>query len=1104
MSISDTVLRAAPARATPPGPMPFLAPFLVVALVSALVSAPLGVLAAEPPPQHDRSPQAPRCAHPLGHLAARDGSVTVDGAPAPLDLALCPGDELRTGADGRAAVRLTGADTVVRLAPRSTLRLPAPERERGTLDLLRGLLYFFSRTGDSREIRTPYVNAGVEGTEFQVGIGERGGFVDVFEGRVRAENPHGRLLLAAGESALAPAGEAPRLRVLVSPRDAVQWALYYPPVGVDSALAEADRLLRAGRLEAARERVAATGERADALALGAVIAVAANRREEAVEAARRAVDLAPASAAAWLALSYAEQAKLNLEAARRAAQRSVAAAPDSALARSRLAETHLALGDVEAAVEEAHRAVQAAPNLGRAQTVLGFAALARLDPALASAAFERAVRLSSQDPMAHLGHGLALIRAGRLAQGRRAIELAATLDPADALVRSYLGKAYYEERRTALAREQLARARELDPADPTPWFYQAILEQTENRPGEALLDLRQAMARNDNRAVYRSRLLLDQDRAARGVSLARVYTDLGFGQRALVEGYRALAADPANPGAHRFVADLFAARPRHELAAVSERLQAQMLQPATSLPVRPRLADPTLLAEQGAGPVDPGLNEHTALFDRNRLRAHLTGVAGNQGRLGDEVIVSGRAERFAFSVGQLHHESDGFEAGREARYDILDAFGQFDLAPQLSVQAEVRRVDNETGDLAQRFFAVLDPESVDDEERQTSLRLGLRYSPSPRTDLLVSVIGEDFESDRSELLADPVARSRAQTDVERRGYTAEVQLLTRTDWGSVTLGGGHHDTDTDQTTRTDLRLLVPPFIEDTRAGTEDIDERHDNLYAYGQWRPLEALSLTLGLAYERFEAGSIDAEQVNPKLGLVWDPVPGTTVRAAALRTLKRPLTTGRTLEPTQVAGFNQFFDDPEGSDTRRYGIGLDQRLGDDLLAGLELSRRDVEFPLLSGGEDEDVDERSHRAYLYWLPDPRWSLGAEVVYDDFERDAPRQGTNLPSALTTRLVPLGIRFHHPAGPFAHLTLTHVHQEVSVPSIPQDLEGEEDTWVTDLALGYRLPKRRGLLRLEVANLFDRELRYLNTDFLTPEPRLAPVQPERRIAASVSLAF
>ena len=53
-----------------------------------------------------------------------------------------------------------------------------------------------------------------------------------------------------------------------------------------------------------------------------------------------------------------------------------------------------------------------------------------------------------------------------------------------------------------------------------------------------------------------------------------------------------------------------------------------------------------------------------------------------------------------------------------------------------------------------------------------------------------------------------------------------------------------------------------------------------------------------------------DTNQFNPKFGAMWNPFPATTVRAAAFRVLKRRLITNQTLEPTQVAGFNQFYDD--------------------------------------------------------------------------------------------------------------------------------------------------------------------------------------------------
>ena len=45
-----------------------------------------------------------------------------------------------------------------------------------------------------------------------------------------AANEAGSLTLTGGQSAVAEAGKAPVLRVVARPRDAVQWALYYPPV----------------------------------------------------------------------------------------------------------------------------------------------------------------------------------------------------------------------------------------------------------------------------------------------------------------------------------------------------------------------------------------------------------------------------------------------------------------------------------------------------------------------------------------------------------------------------------------------------------------------------------------------------------------------------------------------------------------------------------------------------------------------------------------------------------------------------------------------------------------------------------------------------------
>jgi hypothetical protein len=96
-------------------------------------------------------------------------------------------------------------------------------------------------------------------------------------------------------------------------------------------------------------------------------------------------------------------------------------------------------------------------------------------------------------------------------------------------------------------------------------------------------------------------LLLDQDLAARSASVARIYRDLGFEQRALVEGWKSLNTDPANYSAHRLLDDVYSALPRHEIARVSELLQSQLLQPLNITPVPLQLAEESnLLILEGA------------------------------------------------------------------------------------------------------------------------------------------------------------------------------------------------------------------------------------------------------------------------------------------------------------------------------------------------------------------------------------------------------------------------------------------------------------------------------------------------------------------------
>jgi tetratricopeptide (TPR) repeat protein len=530
----------------------------------------------------------------------------------------CPGDMVRLLEESRAAIVLVNG-VILRLDQNTTITFRGTEKEVSLIEILKGVVNSFSRWPRSLEIFTPFVNGTVEGTEFLVKVDDKSTLISVFEGHVKASNKAGSIALTDGQSARARAGKPPMSEIVVHPRDAVRWALYYPPVIYSHPekfskndprfyTYRASSLLHVGRVEEAKADIKKAlridPKNSQAFALEAIIAVTQNEKEKALGLAKKAVEADPHSASALVALSYAQQASFDLKGALNSLEEAVKVEPENALVWSRLAEMRMSFGELDRALEAARKAVELNPDVARTQTVLGFAYLTEVKIKKSKEAFEKAIELDKAAPLPRLGLGLAKIRDGDLVEGRKEIEIAVSLDPDNSLMRSYLGKAFYEEKREKMADDQYGIAEKLDPKDPTPYFYEAIKKQSINRPVEALEDMQKAIDLNDDRAVYRSKLLLDSDLAARSASLARIYTDLGFQDRALVEGWQSVNADPADFSGHRFLADSYSALPRHEIARVSELLQSQLLQPINIDPVQPHLAEGNLFILNGAGPSD--------------------------------------------------------------------------------------------------------------------------------------------------------------------------------------------------------------------------------------------------------------------------------------------------------------------------------------------------------------------------------------------------------------------------------------------------------------------------------------------------------------------
>jgi tetratricopeptide (TPR) repeat protein len=1077
--------------------------------------------------------------------------------PARLNDLYCGGDQVQVGERSRADLALIN-QPVVRLDQNTTISLGGIREQRVSwFDLVRGALYFFSRMPRNLEVRTAFVNAGVEGTEGLIIVESNRTLITIFEGTVLASNPSGSLTLVGGQSAIAEQGRAPNLTVVVRPRDAVRWAIYYPPSlyfraeefpagpdwqgavrnsleaymkgdfqaafenikGVQDTLGEprffayrASLLLAVGRFDEANRDI----ERAlslnpnysDAFALQAIVAVAQNEKEKARDVAQRAVTADPKSAAALIALSYAQQANFDLEGALSSLQRAVQLSPENALAWARLAEMWLSFGQLDEALNAAKRAVTLNPNLSRTQTVLGFAFLTQVNTAEARKAFENAIELDQADPLPRLGLGLTIIRDGDLQDGRREIEIAVSLDPDNALIRSYLGKAYYEEKRDSQAAKEYEISKQLDPKDPTPYFYDAIRKQTTNRPVEALEDMQKAIELNDNREVYRSRLLLDSDLAARSAAQARIYSDLGFQQLALVEGWKSVNTDPSNFSAHRFLADSYAVLPRHEIARVSELLQSQLLQPLNMAPIQPHLAESNLFLISAGGPTALSFNEFNPLFNRNGINFQSTGLAGENSTYAGEGVLSGIYKKASFSFGGFHFRTDGWRSNAEQKDSIANAFVQLELSPDTSVQTEYRYRAIERGELRLRFW----PDNFDPTENthvhNQSIRLGFRHAFTSNSQLIGNFL---YQTQDRDILHTPVPfQPFLDTRGNRESFSGEAQHLFRSHYIDVVSGVGHFHIDGED--RDAIKNFIPPFTITFLRFANNRDVQHTNVYLYSYARLLKNLVLTFGGSGDFFDSkapGSSPKNQFNPKVGITWNPFADTTIRGAVFRTLKRTLITDQTLEPTQVAGFNQFFDDFNATQAWVYGAAIDQKLSRNLFAGIEYSRRDLRVPFettTSGGFTEDkVDwnENLLRTYLLATPAKWVSLTASYEWERFKRD--ERFANEVSRVETHRLPLGINFFHPSGVGASLRATYVNQHGKFKRIDTgDFEhGDDSFWTIDAGINYRLPNRYGFFTLGVTNLTDRKFKYFDTEngFGNVNPRFVP---GRMFFGKLTLAF
>ena len=1057
----------------------------------------------------------------------------------------CYGDSLKT-VKFRATLRLAN-NTMMRLSEGSLLQFIAP-RKSIYIELIEGLAHFISRTPKHFIVKTPYMNASVDGTEFVVSANNDDPSVAVFEGVVTVSSQAGSVKVRSGEAARVEKGGAPQLVGRIRMQDSVDWALYFPPLfeskhlskplalalnqgdyknalkivaKTEGAISNPDLLatqtalaLFYGQVSQAEKHIeqvfVLTSQHPAASSLRVLTTLVKGDKAQALIDALALDHKYPSSAVVKMALSYAQQGAFQLDRALASALDASQIAPKNALAHARVAELSLSVGDTAQALAAAKVALALSPMSSRAHSIRGFVALNNHKIGKALEYFNRAKKLDPADPLPSFALGLIEIRQGQLERGRQRIELAVALDPGNSLFRSYLGKAYFEERRNRVAGSQFDLAKQLDPEDPTPWFYQAILLRSENQPYQALQSMEESISLNDNRAVYRSRLLLDADEAARQSSQADIYLDLGFDELAKRMASKSLASAPGEYGGYRLLAESLVNKRGGDMARTSAILKAQLLQPLTSTPVPSILGEGDLLVTDGAGPSKLGINEFNTLFNSNDLHLSTLGLIGSNNTRATSTVFSGLLGPLSFSLSDYNYQTLGSGEGNDLEYDISSIFMQAQLSRSLSVIAEVASRDEVRGDLIEYTIEGVDGPTERTDGITERLRLGLHYKPRLQFELIGVVNYTEKEWMTNDIAPTPFFDVHTSTDAVEKISASEFQVLFNYNGANFVFGLVGSVTD-----RVQLRLTefisapfeIPP-TEEPGAGSI----RYDSFYGYATAEPKEGFQIVTGVSYAHYE-NPIDLKnsvsQWNLKLGVDFQVTDGLSIRSAAFRNIKRPLGIDQTLEPTQIAGFHQFYDDSEGSQSENYALGLDYEVMQNISIGLDSVYRELAYPTTSGDAPSEgvrlIRDRLYSTYGYWGIE-NWSASVQYFAERYGYLDGNLPNNQAVKMLTERVPLKVSYNHKKGISLSSTMSYVAQTsyFKLVSNVDTFSQEDDFWVLDLEAKIYFWRKQGAIIIEIKNAGEKSFIFKDTKFLdgTPEPLV--YASARTVLARLSLRY
>ncbi len=659
---------------------------------------------------------------------------------------------------------------------------------------------------------------------------------------------------------------------------------------------------------------------------------------------------------------------------------------------------------------------------------------------------------------------------------------------------------FFEQEDEQRADAEYERAIALDADDPTPYLYRAFNQLSQNKPVAALKDIEASIARNNNRAVYRSSFLLDQDSAVRSTSLAEVFRQLGFSRVSQLEAIKSINHDYGNYSAHRLLADSYEGDFFAD-ARFTEDVLADLLAPVSF----------NVFSNLNGFSADASLNDYAALFDRPEQRTSLgTSYLSEEDVLQGNVFQTGSTGSFGYFLGYRTlygngEKSDG-EYDREHRFDIATQY-QIDYENRLLINTAFTRSDE---------YEELSGSTLDDFE----VAIGSHHKFNNRSQLINRVEyfdrdGDEFEDELLQTVNESLSVRDEDIELGRNDYFINQQLDD--DFRSLRLSSQYiFDGDIvsfvsgAQYLRSDVDSLESSEVIDQGdallLSDGDLLSSQANFegdawsgYTYSSWHLDEWIDAHLGLnftdiqlpAYDvipPFVDGTRQESQWSPKLGLNLYPLEHTMLRAAYFESLGiSTISDIGSIEPTLVGSFSQSFGDLPGAKTENIGFGIDQKFPEQAYLGAEYLYRDItrdtidfdrsvilETPVLMETQtldrmrfDESEHEHLFRSYYYQIVNDR--ISATLDYSRSELNF----NTYSEKRDTDLLRFGLNYFHPNRWYQFGRINWVHQDLE--NAPGFDDGSDAAWTLDLGIGYRIPRRHGVIQLVLENLFDEDFVY-----------------------------